>query len=175
MRPLLWLLTAVIPLPGQVTYERILRADTEPGNWLTYSGNYSSHRYSRLEQIRTGNVARLRPVWIHQIDALHKFESTPLVADGIMYVSVPPSNISALDTRTGRELWSYTRQVPKDVRVCCGQVNRGVAVLGDLVFIGTVDAHLVAVDAKSGIVRWDTTVADYTKGYSITVAPLALK
>jgi alcohol dehydrogenase (cytochrome c) len=175
MKSLLSLFIVIVPLCGQVTYERILRADSEPGNWLTYSGNYSGHRYSRLDQIQTGNVARLKTAWVYQVDVLHKIETTPLVVDGIMYLSDPPSNVTALDTRTGRTLWHYTREIPKDVRVCCGQVNRGVAILGDMVIIGTVDAHLIGVDAKSGIVRWDTTVADYTKGYSITVAPLAVK
>jgi alcohol dehydrogenase (cytochrome c) len=176
MKALLCLLAvAGLPLSAQINFERILRAESEPGNWLTYSGNYSAHRYSQLGQIHTGNVARLRPLWIHQINATHKVETTPLVVDGTMYLSEPPSNITALDTRTGRTLWRYRRTIPEDVRVCCGRVNRGVALLGDLVFIGTVDAHLVALDAKSGIVRWDTTVAPYEKGYSITVAPLAVK
>jgi alcohol dehydrogenase (cytochrome c) len=175
MKFLLWMCAAIVPLSGQVTYERILHADSEPGNWLTYSGNYSAHRYSRLDQITAANVARLKPAWTHQINALHKFETTPLVVDGIMYLTEPPSNVTALDTRTGRTLWTYVREIPADPRVCCGQVNRGVAILGDLVIIGTVDAHLVALDAKSGIIRWDTTVADYTKGYSLTAAPLAVK
>ena len=147
MKYALWLLTAILPLYGQVTYERILRADSEPANWLTYSGNYSGHRHSRLEQINAANVARLKPAWIHQINALHKFETTPLVVDGVMYLTEPPSNVTALDTRTGRVLWTYVREIPKDVRVCCGQVNRGVAILGDIVVIGTVDAHLVGLDA----------------------------
>ena len=106
---------------------------------------------------------------------MHKFETTPLVVDGIMYLSEPPSHVTALDTRTGRVLWKYRRIVPQDVRVCCGQVNRGVAALDDLLFIGTVDAHLVALDAKTGTVRWDITVADYKQGYSLTAAPLAVK
>src|SRR5260370_8400630 len=90
-------------------------------------------------------------------------------------MSEPRSNVTAMDARTGRTLWNYTRQIPKDVRVCCGQVNRGVAILGDMVIIGTVDAHLVGLDAKSGLVRWDTTVADYKTGYSVPDAPRALK
>jgi alcohol dehydrogenase (cytochrome c) len=175
MKSLLWLLAATLPLSGQVSYERILRADSEPGNWLTYSGNYSAHRYSRLEQINAANVSRLKPAWIHQINAMHKFETTPLVVDGIMYLSEPPSDVTALDTRTGRTLWNYKRQNANDLRVCCGQVNRGVAISGDLVIIGTVDAHLLALDAKSGIIRWDVTVADYSKGFSLTAAPLAVK
>ena len=124
---------------------------------------------------RTECTAKLKPVWTYQLNALHKFQTTPLVVDGVMYISEPPSHVTALDTRTGRPLWKYRRLLAEDIRVCCGQVNRGVAVLGDMVYIGTVDAHLVALDAKTGAIRWETTVADYKAGYSITVAPLAVK
>ena len=175
MKSFISILLAVTPLAGQITYERLLHADAEPANWLTYSGNYSAHRFSKLDQIRPANAARLKPIWIHQIGALHKFETTPLVVDGIMYASIPPSDVTAIDTRTGRVLWNYARVIPKDTRVCCGLVNRGVALLGDTVYLGTVDAYLVALDAKSGIVRWETKVADYKTGYSVTVAPLAVK
>ena len=135
MKHLIFILVAGMPLCGQVTYERILHTDKEPGNWLTYSGNYSSHRYSRLDQVNTGNVARLKPAWTYQTDSTHKFEATPLVVDGIMYLAEPPSNVTAIDTRTGRALWHHTHPVPSDVRVCCGQVNRGVAILGGLVIL----------------------------------------
>jgi len=175
MRMLTGLLLAGIMAQAQVTFERIRRAEREPGNWLTYSGNYSAHRYSSLDQINVQNVKNLRPLWAYQLDALDKAETTPLVVEGVMYLTESPSNVTALDTRTGRPLWSFRRTVPKDVRVCCGQINRGVAVLGDLVFVGTVDAHLIALDAKIGSVRWDRVVADYKTGHSITVAPLALR
>src|SRR5438094_8198630 len=102
-------------------------------------------------------------------------ETTPLVVDGVMYLSEPPSNVVALDAATGRAFWRYHRALPNRINVCCGQVNRGVAVLGDRVFVGTVDAHLVALDAKTGAVLWDTEVADYRTGHSITVATLAVK
>jgi alcohol dehydrogenase (cytochrome c) len=92
-----------------------------------------------------------------------------------MYISEPPSHVTALDTRTGRPLWKYRRTTAEDVRVCCGQVNRGVAILGDLVYVGTVDSHLVALNAKSGAVMWDVEVARYESGYSLTGAPLAIK
>jgi alcohol dehydrogenase (cytochrome c) len=160
---------------AQVPYERIRRADSEPGNWLTYSGNYSAHRFSRLNQIHTGNVRRLKPAWVYQIRGRDKFETTPLVVDGVMYLSEPAGEVTALDTRTGRPLWSYRRTMPKGVRGCCGQVNRGVALLDDMVYVGTFDARLVALDAKSGVIRWETEVADYNLGHSITVAPLAVK
>lgn len=160
---------------GDVTFERILKASSEPGNWLTYSGNYSGHRHSLLDQINDRNVAGLKLAWSYQVNSLQKFETTPLVIDGVMYISEPPSHVTALDTRTGRPLWRYRRIIPDDVRVCCGQVNRGVAALGNLLYIGTVDAHLVALEASTGIVRWDVEVANYKAGYSITVAPLAIK
>jgi alcohol dehydrogenase (cytochrome c) len=176
MKPLPWLLLALaISLQGQVTYDRILHAEKEPGNWLTYSGNYSGHRYSLLDQINPGNVARLKLAWVYQTAEMHKFETTPLVDNGIMYLSEPPSHVTALDTRTGRVLWKWRRTAPLDVRVCCGQVNRGLAALGDTLFIGTVDAHLIALDARTGTLRWEVTVADYKQGYSLTAAPLAVK
>ena len=172
---LLVLADLALSMPAQVSFERIRRADREPGNWLTYSGNYAGHRYSALDQIHTANVQKLRPAWVYQMSADDAAETSPVVVDGIMYVSEPPSNVTALDTRTGRPLWRFRRQVPKDVRVCCGQVNRGVALLDELVFVGTVDAHLIALDRVTGAVRWDATVADYKTGHAITVAPLAVK
>src|SRR4051794_8320528 len=149
---LILMLAAALPLLGQVTYERILGASKEPANWLTYSGNYGGHRFSPLDQITDANVAKLKPVWSYQVNSLQRFETTPLVVDGVMYISEPPSNVTALDTRTGRPLWKYRRVLGENIRVCCGQVNRGVAILGDTIYVGTVDAHLVALDAKSGTV-----------------------
>ncbi len=174
MKTLLLLCAAGSIVCAQVSYERIAAA-SEPGAWLTYSGDYAGHRYSALKGIDRGNIARLRPAWIYQTNDLNPFEATPIVADGVMYISEPPSNAAALDLRTGRPIWIFRRAVPSDVGVCCGQVNRGVAVLGERVFLGTLDAHLLALDAKTGHVLWDIQVADYKRGYSVTVAPLALK
>ena len=172
---LLIVFAVLMPLAAQVSPERIRNSKAEPGNWLTYSGNYAAHRFSPLDQITDRNVSRLKPVWSYQVSSLQKFETTPVVVDGVMYISEPPSHVTALDPHTGRTFWKYRRTIPDDVRVCCGQVNRGVAVLGDLVFVGTVDAHLVALHAKTGAVQWDVPVADYKAGYSITAAPLAIK
>jgi alcohol dehydrogenase (cytochrome c) len=174
MKRILTLVIAV-PLFGQVTHQRLLKAGDEPGNWLTYSGNFAAHRFSPLTQINESNVNSLAPVWTYQVASLHRLETTPLVLDGVMYISESPNNVTALDARTGRALWKYRRVMPDDVRVCCGQVNRGVALLGNLVYVGTLDAHLVALDSKTGEVRWDVPVATYQEGYSITVAPLAIK
>src|SRR5262245_47164481 len=111
---LLALLLFTAPLSAQVPYERILKADSEPGSWLTYSRNYQGHRHSPLRQISPANVSRLKPVWLHQINDLNQFQATPLVADDIMYVSEPPSNVVALDLRTGRPIWAYRRNIPRD-------------------------------------------------------------
>ncbi len=169
------LLLAAAAAQAQVPFERIRAAESEPGNWLTYSGNYRGHRFTSLKQITPANVAALKPVWVYQTNDLNKFETSPLVIDGVVYISEPPTGAAALDARTGRPLWFYRREMPRDIRPCCGQVNRGLAVLDDSLFLGTLDAHLVALDIRTGKVRWDVPVADYKTGYSITVAPLALK
>src|SRR5713101_6226195 len=111
MRSAVLLAAALATAAAQVPYERILKSAAEPGNWLTYSGNYAGHRHSPLKEIHTGNVARLRPAWVYQISARHKFEATPLVVDGTMYVAEPPSDVSAIDTRAGKRLWTYRRQL----------------------------------------------------------------
>jgi alcohol dehydrogenase (cytochrome c) len=160
---------------GQVAPERLLKAESEPHNWLTYSGSYRGWRYSRLDQINRQNVQNLKLAWVYQMPVTHRIQATPLVVDGVMYASEPPSNVIALDAATGRPFWRYRRSLPARINVCCGQVNRGVAILGDRVFLGTVDAHLVALNAKTGAVLWDVEVADYRTGHSVTVAPLAVK
>ena len=175
MRIALALLGLAASAAAQVTYERLLNAVRDPANWITYSGTYGSQRHSRLEQIRAENAHRLKLRWVHQLRTLEKVETTPLVADGVMYVSRPPSDVVALDAETGRPYWTYARVYPEKVNVCCGQVNRGVALLGDAVFVGTVDAHLVALNRKTGSVLWDVEVADLKRGYSVTVAPLVVK
>ena len=137
-------------LLGQVSYQRILNADDEPGNWLTYSRTYNSQRYSHLDQIRRDNVNNLELKWVFQAKSLENFEATPLVVDGVMYLTRPPNVVVALDARTGRVFWTYHHKVPKEVSVCCGLVNRGLAILDNLLFLGTLDARLQAIDAKTG-------------------------
>ena len=169
------LTAAAVAMAQPVSYERLKKADEEPGNWLTYSGNYRGYRYSRLDQINTSNVHRLRPKWIFQMRTEHKVETSPLVADGIMYLTRPPNDVIALDAETGRILWSYRYRGPEKVSVCCGQVNRGLAILDGRLFMNTVDAKVVALDARSGRLLWKKEMADYTQGYAATAAPLALK
>ncbi len=175
MTQFIWIILTASCMTAQVTSERISNADREPGNWMTYSGNYQGWRHSALDQINRENAGHLKVKWVYQMPTTIFVETTPLVADGVMYVTEPPSNVVALDPATGRQFWRYRRELPPKINVCCGQVNRGVALLGDRVFIGTVDAHLVSLDAKTGAVLWDVTVADYKTGHSITVAPLAVK
>ena len=160
---------------GQVTYERLLKAVDEPHNWLTYSGDYSGQRYSLLKQIHTGNVEQLAVQWVFQTRTPDKFEATPLVIDGLMYLSAPESHAYALDAGTGRLIWSYQHKLPEKIPLCCGLPNRGLAALGDKVFLATLDAHLVALDSKTGDVVWDVAADDYRKGYSFTAAPLVVK
>ncbi|HMI96108.1 MAG TPA: PQQ-dependent dehydrogenase, methanol/ethanol family [Micropepsaceae bacterium] len=160
---------------AQVPYRRIEQAASTPADWLTYSGNYNSQRYSALNQINRGNVAQLRPAWMYQLKRPGVFETSPVVADGVMYITEPPSTVTALDVRTGRPLWTWTPAIPSDVIVIGSPpVNRGVAILDDMVFAGSIAGHLTALDIKSGAVRWDIVVDDNKKGYYLTLAPLAL-
>ena len=168
----LWAGTALID--AQVPYQRLLRADSEPQNWLTYGGSYKSQRYSALDQINRQTVSRLKMAWAYQLRP-GVVETSPLVADGVMYVTEPPSTVTAIDVRSGRPVWTYTPAIPPDVIVIGSPpVNRGVAILDDTVFLGTVHGHLIALDARSGGVRWDVTVQDNRSGYYLTLAPLAL-
>ena len=131
-------------LSGQVSFERLRDAAVEPHNWLTYSGGYFSQRYSELDQINPDNVDDLRLQWVYQTGGAARWQSTPLVVDGVMYLTQRPNDIVALDARTGRVFWIYRYPTPPNHLACCGANNRGVAVLGDKVFMGTLDAHGIA-------------------------------
>jgi alcohol dehydrogenase (cytochrome c) len=170
-------LAAAFPyaLLAQVPAERLLRAADEPRNWLTYSGSYMSQRYTQLRQVTPSNVTDLEQKWIFQAQSLQSFSVTPLVVDGVMYLTQAPNDIVALDARTGRVFWVYHYD-PTPGRICCrGLVNRGVAILDDTLFMATVDAHLVAVDARNGELLWDATVGEAKAAYAMTLAPLAIK
>lgn len=161
--------------PAGVTYERILNAPLEAENWLTYSGRYSGWRYSALDRINIGNIARLRLEWAFQTADQGQLETTPLVVDGVLYGTGQNNRAFAIDARTGRAIWRYQRNLPDKLQPCCGMVNRGFAMLGHRLFMATLDAHVVALDAKTGNVLWDTVAADYRKAYTFTVAPLVVK
>jgi alcohol dehydrogenase (cytochrome c) len=166
-----------------VTPERILRARTEPNNWMTYYGAYDGQRFSALDQIDTGNVARLRPAWQFQFapigvvanPATYSFEAAPIVVDGVMYVSGWDGYVWCLDAVTGEMLWQYQHQIPLDTPMCCGNVNRGVAVANGRVYFATQNGHLVALDATTGKQVWQTAYADVRAGESATMAPLVVK
>jgi alcohol dehydrogenase (cytochrome c) len=167
---------AIHAAAAQVPFARIRDAARDRESWLTYSGSYDGHRFSSLDELTPANVAQLRPVWIHQLENTNTYaEATPLVADGVMYIAEPMSAVVALDLKTGRPLWRYARPMSKDLRFIGHlPVSRGVALLDSSVYLASVDAHLIALDARSGAVRWDVEVADNAVGHGITVAPLAI-
>ena len=160
---------------SQVTYDRLRDAAREPQNWLTYSGTYSGWRYSSLDQINPGNASRLSMQWTFQVGDLGQLETTPLVVDGVLYGTGQNDRAFALDARTGRAIWRYQRNLPEKLQPCCGMVNRGFAILGNRLFMATLDAHVIALDTKTGNLLWDVAAADYHLAYTFTVAPLALK
>ena len=162
-------------LDAQVIWDRLLNAAQEPYNWLTYSGTYSSNRHSLLDQITPSNAEDLELKWVFQARSLENFTATPLVVDGIMYVTQAPNDVVALDAKTGRIFWVYEHVPSGSARPCCGRVNRGVAILGDTLFMATIDAQLVAIDAISGSPIWQTAVGDPEKSYAMTLAPLIVK
>ena len=160
---------------GQVSADRLQRAADEPQNWLTYSGTYASQRHSLLKQIDPGKVKNLELKWVLPNQTFGAWQATPLVVDGVMYVTQRPNDVLAIDARTGRVFWQYRYTVSPDARVCCGANNRGLAILGSTLFMGTLDGHLVAIDTVGGRPLWNVRVGDPGLGYSITMAPLAVK
>ena len=161
-----------------VTYEDIRAGLSDPTRWLTYSGDYSGRRHSPLTQITPENVHRLVPVWTFQTGTDTRgrgFETTPLVLDGVLYVTGSNNFAWALDARTGRPFWQYRRDLPDDLTYgASAPVNRGFGILGDRLFMVTLDAHLVALDRRTGGVLWDVELADYRIGYAATLAPLVI-
>ena len=171
LRALLFCSTALF---AQVSNDRLLHAEREPQNWLHYSGTYDGQRYSLLDQITPlVNAKNLELKWVFQAHSLEKFEATPLVVDGIMYVTEAPNHVFALDAKTGRTFWDYEYKPSHDARVCCGSVNRGVAIFGNTLFMGTIDARLIAIgSALTGHPRLEHSKwADPKLGYAITHAP----
>jgi alcohol dehydrogenase (cytochrome c) len=146
----------------------------EPENWLMYRGNYASWGFSPLDQIRRENVSRLAPAWAFSTGAGEGHQSPPIVNDGFLYVTTPGNQVLALDARTGDLLWRYQRDLPDDVQPL-HPTNRGVALYGDKVYFGTVDAFVVALDAATGEKVWEKAVEDYKRGYYLTLAPLAAR
>ena len=157
------------------SYDRILQAQAEPHNWLTYNGGYASQRHSSLDDITRENVTQLELKWMLQNQVFGAWQSNPIVVDGIMYITQRPNDLLAVDATTGRVFWLYRHTPSANAQVCCGANNRGVAMLGDKVFMGTLDGRLIAVDRINGKPLWNVEVGDVNLAYSITMAPLAVK
>ena len=163
------------PTFTDVTDAMLKNARSNGSNWAIYGHDYTNQRYSPLAQITTANVGSLRMAWMFQtgISRLGSFENSPTVVDGVMYVTTPYNTAMAVDARTGQQIWRYEHKPSITAPIyCCGPNNRGVAISGNSVFMGTLDARLVALDSKTGAVKWDVEVADPEAGYSLTIAPL---
>ena len=162
--------------PGLVTTQEIAEGLPQDGSrWVTFGGSYTNQRHSPLTQITPANVKGLVSQWTFQSGTLGNFETTPLLRDNILYVTGPQNVAWALDARTGRQIWRYRRELPSDLTACCGLVNRGFAMLGDKLFMVTLDAHLLALDMRTGNIVWDATLEQYKNGYAATIAPIVVK
>ena len=160
---------------GPVNVEHLLNAPSNPEQWLHYGGNYANHRHSPIDDITPDNAASLKVAWAFPTGTSQQFEVSPTVYDGIMYVTTSYNRIFALDAATGEIYWRYDHQQPDDLRLCCGIVNRGAAIAGDLVLMATLDAKLLAFHRLTGEIVWEKTIADYAKGFSATSMPLIVK
>lgn len=176
-----WLLAgAALALTGlagsgqAATWEEMQKAGTQAKEWVNYGGDLGQMRYWPSTAINAGNLHRLHVKWIFQTGVVGSFETTPVVDGGVMYVTTPYDHIFAVDAKTGKELWHYQYKLGTNI-FCCGPNNRGVVVVGDKVLFGTLDAHLVALNKKTGDKIWDTEVADSQVGYSLTSAPTVYK
>ncbi len=171
---------------GPVDDEDLLAAQDNNANWLMYGRTYDSQRYSGLDQINKENISDLLPVWTFQTGVLDGFECSPLVIDGIMYITTPWNHAYAIDCKTGSQLWHYEKSLPENLALCCDAVNRGFAVYGENLYMSTLDAHLVCLDKNTGDEIWDIAITAYNENgeeeqdiykmaYSATVAPLVVK
>jgi alcohol dehydrogenase (cytochrome c) len=163
-----------VPSPQVAIQEIVDGLKPDGSRWLTFGGNYANHRFSPLTQITPDNVAKLQPQWTFQTATLGNFETTTLVRDNILYVTGPQNMAWALDARTGKQIWRYRRELPPGLTACCGLVNHGFGVLADKLFMTTLDAHLIALDMKTGAVAWDATMEEYKNGYASTLSPLVV-
>jgi|TARA_B100000959_G_C14968261_1_gene618678 alcohol dehydrogenase (cytochrome c) len=172
---------------GSVDDDDLLQAQGNNGNWLMYGRTYDSQRHSGLKQVNRENVSKLVPVWTFQTGVLDGFECTPLVVDGIMYITTPWNHAYAIDCKTGSQLWHYQKSLPENLALCCDAVNRGFAIYGERLYMSTLDAHLVCLDKNTGEEIWDEEITApgpaggaeeteiYKLAYSATVAPLVVK
>ena len=157
-----------------VTQDQLNAAAGDSNNFLHTNGNYDQTRYFPGKQIDTSNVGKLHPAWIFQTEVKESMETTPIVVNGVMYVTTSFDHVYALNAKTGEEYWHYKHAMGPVTTYCCGPNNRGVAVYGDKVYLATLDSKLIALDAKTGSIVWQTQIADPTLGYSETMAPTAV-
>lgn len=160
---------------GPVSDAMLRAAPSEANKWLLYGGNYANFRHSPLRSLNPESVKELRVAWAFPTGTLGQFEASPVVYDGVMYVTTSYNRLFALDAGTGALLWRYDHVQPSELRLCCGPVNRGVGIAGDLVLMATLDAQLLAFDRRTGEIRWTARLADYRDGYSATSAPLVVR
>jgi len=160
-----------------VTDEMLLSAQEDPNNWLMAPGNYTGNRFSKLGQINTANVSGLVPKWIFSLGTLDAQNTTPVIHNGVMYVTASHGRTYALNAANGQEIWRYFHQLPEGVagKMCCDIGNRGVALYGDKVYVATPDSHVVALNKSDGSVAWDVTIANWEDAITMTVAPLVVK
>ncbi len=157
---------------GPVTSDMLEKASAARDQWLHYSGDYRGFRHSPLEDLNPENAKKLQVEWSFPTGTTGQFEVSPVVHDGVMFMTTSYNRLMALDAKDGTLLWRYDHVQPKNLRLCCGPVNRGVAIAGDKVLMGTLDARLLAFNRKTGEILWDTEVIAYTDGYNLTSAPL---
>jgi alcohol dehydrogenase (cytochrome c) len=158
-----------------VTQDMLNRAASDGNNFLATNGNYDQTRYYPNSEINAANVSHLRPAWIFQTDEMESMETSPIIVNGVMYVTTSFDHVYALNARTGEELWEFKPQLGPITTYCCGPNNRGVAAYENMVYVATLDSKLYGLDAKTGAVRWSAKIADPEKGYSETMAPTAVK
>ncbi|MEE9139616.1 MAG: PQQ-binding-like beta-propeller repeat protein [Alphaproteobacteria bacterium] len=152
----------------------LVHAGNQSQNWLLYGGDLGQQRFVPNDEINTGNVQNLRLKWIFQTGVIGSFENSPVVEDGVMYVTTPYNHVFAVDASSGKQLWHHQHKLGTTI-TCCGPNNRGVAIHGDKIFMATMDSMLIAIDKRTGEVLWETEVADPEFGYSETLAPTIYK
>jgi quinohemoprotein ethanol dehydrogenase len=160
-----------------VNADRLLKAEREPGSWLTAGNNYQEQRFSQLDQINETNVSQLGLAWYADIDTERGQESTPIVVDGVMYLTTAWSMVKAYDIKSGALLWAYDPKIDraKGADACCDVVNRGVAAWNGKIYVGTLDGRLIALNGKTGQVVWEKQTTDTTLPYTITGVPRIVK
>ncbi len=160
---------------GPATAEDLLNGTNDPTQWVLYGGDYANFRHSPIDDLTPDTVGSLKVAWSFPTGTLEQFEVSPVIYDGIMYITSSFNRLFALDPVTGELHWRYDHQLPSDIRQCCGNVNRGVGISGDLVIMATLDARLIAFNRLSGKIAWNTEIAPYADGYSATSAPMIVK